>query len=172
MAGSRKKRRGLDGGILRLWAAWWVGGMLLWLLLTTSFDLSEAAVGVAAAGIAATAVAVVSSRRPIGFRPRLRWSYRALRIPVRVALDTWSVTEALWLHATGRRAIRGRWSAVPFAHGGADDPVAAARRALIALEVTIVPNSFLVGVDAERDVLLIHQLVRDPAELARLAEDT
>ena len=109
MAGSRKKHWGLHGSILRLWAAWWVSGMLLWLLVTSSVNPSEAIVGAAAAAIAATAVAVVSSGRPIVFRPRLRWSYRALRIPVRVAVDTWSVTEALWLHATGRRAVRGTW---------------------------------------------------------------
>jgi hypothetical protein len=57
--------------------------------------------------------------------------------------------------------------AVPFPHGPGDDPEAAARRALATVGLSVAPNTVVVGIDAATDELLVHQLVPDPAGLAR-----
>ncbi len=150
-------------------AAWWVLSMLLWLLFTSTVAQSEAGIGMCASLIAATAGEVVRSRGAIQFRPRLRWLRRAWRVPVQIARDTLTVFAALVRHVTGRGRVRGRWVAVPFEPGG-DDPVDSARRGLAELAVSVSPNSVAVGVDEDERVLLVHQLVSDPASVERLVQ--
>jgi hypothetical protein len=57
--------------------------------------------------------------------------------------------------------------AVPFRYGSSDDPEDAARRALLVAGLSVTPNSVVVGVDADRDEVLVHQLVPDAAGLLR-----
>ena len=147
--------------------AWAIGAWLLWLLLVSTSKRAELVTGAIAAVITALAVDAVRSRERFVFRPRLRWLRRALLIPVRVVTESWLITVALVRHATGRRQVRGALVAIPFDHGPDDDPEASARRALLVLGLSATPNTVVVGVDAERNEVLTHQLVPDPARLER-----
>jgi multisubunit Na+/H+ antiporter MnhE subunit len=150
------------------WIGWWTVSMLLWLAFTTTINKAEATVGFGASIVAATAGEVVRSRVELGFRLRLRWLRHALRLPRAIAADTWTVLAVLTNHVTGHRRVRGVWRAVPFAHGGPDEPEAGARRALVTAGVTMTPNTIVVGIDPDRDELLVHQLASAPADLDRL----
>ena len=142
--------------------------MLLWLLFTSTVNKSEAVVGAGASLIAATAAEVVRVKTSLGFRPRLRWFRHAIRVPWSILTDTWTVLAVLANHATGRRRVRGQLRAVGFRHGRLGDPRDAARRALVTVGVTTSPNTIVVGVDPDRDELLVHQLSPAPEELEEL----
>jgi multisubunit Na+/H+ antiporter MnhE subunit len=142
--------------------------MMLWLLLTSTINPSEAIVGAGAAAITATVVAIVRSEAPLSFAPRARWLLRAWRVPAQIAADMWTLTRALVLHVTRRRAVRGGYWAIPFRHGAEDDPRQRARRALATVGVTMTPNTYVIGVEGEEDFLFVHQLVSDPESVRTL----
>ncbi len=167
MAARRKRRAAARQGA-RHWLAWWAGSMLLWLLLTSTVNPSEAIVGAGASAIAATVAEVLRRTSPIGFRPDPRWFLMARRIPAAIVTDTWTVARALVLHVLGIRRVRGTLRAVPFEHGPEGDPRADARRALATIAVTSTPNTFVIGIDPERNEMLVHQLQPQPDDLTRL----
>ena len=147
--------------------AWWVGSMLLWLLLTSTIDKAEAIVGVGASMLAATAAEVVRATRRFDFRPRARWLLGAWKIPPRIAVESAQAWLALGRHLSGHKRVRGSLRAIPFRHGGAG-PRDGARRAVATVAVSVSPNTFVVGFDPEEDIVLVHQLQPDPDALERL----
>jgi multisubunit Na+/H+ antiporter MnhE subunit len=136
--------------------------MALWLLLTSTLAGSEAIVGVGASAIAATFAEMSREHVAPRFRPRARWLARGWRVPVAMVTDTWLVLLALWGELTGTKRVRGSLRTVPFHHGGERDPRASARRALAEIGVSMTPNTVVIGVDPDRDVLVVHQLVQRP----------
>jgi len=141
--------------------------MALWLLLTSRVNGAELLVGVGASILAATAVEAVRDRGPFVFRPRPRWLRHGLGLPARIVGDTLTVFAALARHATGRRRVRGALVAAPFPHRRAGDPEDAARRALATAGLSVAPNTYVIGIDTDRDEVLVHQLVPDVAGLQR-----
>ena len=93
------------------------------------------------------------------------WLVPAVRLPAEVARDTVIVFAALW-----RRLARGEEPASGFrelpARYGGDSAAAVTRRALLVGGRSLAPNSFVVGIDPGRDVMLIHQLVVNQGEAA------
>ncbi len=141
--------------------------MLLWVLVTSTFRGAELMVGVVVSVLTALAVDAVRERERFAFRPRLRWLRRAFVLPLRVVADTWQLTVVLIRHTTGSRRVRGAFVAAPFRHGEQGDPEDSARRALVVAGLSAAPNSVAIGVDDQRDEVLVHQLVPDPAGLVR-----
>jgi len=142
------------------WAGWWAAFFLLWLLLTT-LTLEEVFVGGIAAAIAASAAEAVRANDRLRFRPRARWLLRSAPLPWRVIRETWLVSIVLW-----RRLVRGAepasaFRALPFAAGG-DDARASARRALVEAALSAAPNTVVIGIDRDEDLILLHQLVPPP----------
>jgi hypothetical protein len=68
--------------------------------------------------------------------------------------------DLLWLARALVLRPRGRIVEVPFEATG-DDPHSAARRALAVAGGSLAPNSIVVEIDAERGVLVRHDLVED-----------
>jgi multisubunit Na+/H+ antiporter MnhE subunit len=153
---------------MRFWLGWWALSMTLWLLLTSTVAGSEAVVGAGASAIAATFAELTREQVSPRFRPRPRWVADARRLPWQIVSDTVLVFVALWGEITGTRRVRGSLREVPFHHGGDRDPRASARRALAEIGVTTTPNTIALGVDPERDALLVHELVRRPGAVERL----
>ena len=141
-----------------LWLAWWCTCFLIWLALTTTFDPAETAAGVIASAVGATGAELVRSTGLIGFRPRAAWFLKAPRVAQRAAGDTAVVIRALVAHVFGRREMRGAFRTIPM-DPGADDPASAARRALLTAGVSVSPNTYVVGIDRDRSVIVVHQLV-------------
>ena len=139
-------------GARRAWLAWWVLLTVLWLALADSGRLEEVMAGVAAGAFGATMAVIVRAQRDVVLRPRLRWVLEALRPLRHWPRDLWALARALPCRPAGRLVEE------PFEATG-DDPRSAARRALAVAGGSLAPNSIVVEIDADRGVLIRHELV-------------
>jgi multisubunit Na+/H+ antiporter MnhE subunit len=147
-------------------AAWWVGFFVAWVLLTGTLDTVELIAGFIAATVAAAVAEVVRIQDFQLFRPRARWLMRARRLPRNILADCGVVFGALYRHVVKREHISGAFRAFEFEPGG-DDGRSAARRALVNVAISLSPNTYVVEIDRTRRLILVHQLVPSPKELAR-----
>lgn len=145
------------------WLTWWVLLMSFWVILDNSIDTDELLAGAGAAAIAAFLAELVTYQAATRLRMRVEWAAPALRIPGEVARDTGIVFAALY-----RRLARGveppsGFRELPVRYG---DNTAAGktRRALLVGGTSVAPNSFVLGIDQDRDVMIIHQLVVSQGE--------
>jgi hypothetical protein len=153
------------------WAVGWLFAAALYLLLIDIADLPELIVGAGAAVLAATGLELAREQGLVGQTLRYRWLARMYRPLLRVPGDIVTVS-AVALRALVRRdASVGKFRAIPF-QAGDEGPKELGRRALAEAAGSIAPNTFVVGVDEERQMLLAHQLrpsgdrrVMDPLEL-------
>ena len=144
------------------WIVSWVLLTGLYLLLVVdSIDLSELVMGAVAAAVGAAAGTAVRSQRLVVFRPRLYWALGLWRLPLQAVLDTGILVAALWRSLVLRRPVDGSFRAVPFRAGG-EDPEAAARRAIAKGVGSFAPNTYILDVDREQELILVHQLVPKP----------
>jgi multisubunit Na+/H+ antiporter MnhE subunit len=145
------------------WLVWWVLLMSFWVVLDDSIELDELLAGAGAAALGATLAELVSHQSGLRFRIRIEWVAPALRLPAEVARDTWIVFAALW-----RRLARGvdpgsGFRAVPV-HAAGDSDEDRTRRVLLVWQRSVAPNSFALGLDPDRNVMIVHQLVQPDAE--------
>jgi multisubunit Na+/H+ antiporter MnhE subunit len=138
------------------------GAAGLWLLLAGSVHPQELVaallVGVAVAVVGVLVRSVVDHRpvRLAAYLPTLGRQYLgALR-------DSWTLTLALLRRPVGR-VPSGRVRSVPFEFG---EPTADAvgRRVLATLGTSLQPNTYVLGFDRDRGVILVHELVPDDGE--------
>jgi multisubunit Na+/H+ antiporter MnhE subunit len=141
----------------------------LWLVLVDSTDEPDLITGAVVAVIAAALAGVLRSLGSVHARPRaamLRFAYRPL---LALVSESVLVTAALARALLLRRPLHGRFRTVRFRPAG-EGPEAAARRMLAEWGGSLAPNRYVIGIDAERQVLLVHELVAsssplDPLEL-------
>jgi multisubunit Na+/H+ antiporter MnhE subunit len=150
-----------------LWLA--IGFVLagaLYLLLIDTVDLPELYAGAAAAALAAIAFEASREQGLSEAAIRLRWLAGLARIVlVKVPADILRVSLAALLELAALplgspRARRGVLRAVPFRHGPVDGSRDAGRRALAEAGGSLAPNTIVIGIDPDRDLLLVHQLTR------------
>jgi hypothetical protein len=144
---------------LSVWLAGWVlvGGVYLLLIDTT--DLPELLVGAGITLLAATAFGLAREQYLAAETVRLAWLARVYRplaqTPTDIVTVVWTALEQL----RHPRDIRGVFRAVPFVCGD-DAPREIGRRALAESLGSFAPNTIIIGVDPERELLLGHQLHR------------
>ena len=141
----------------------------LWLLLVDATDEPNLLAGGVVALAAALLAALVQSHRTVHARPSLAMLRHAYRPLLLLVTDTGRVTLALFQRLVLRRDICGRFRAVRYRAGG-DDPADVGRRLVSEWGASVAPNRYAVGIDRERDLLIIHELVPtsgplDPLEL-------
>jgi multisubunit Na+/H+ antiporter MnhE subunit len=139
----------------------------LWLWLDDTLVVPELVTGAVCAAIAATVAQFVLAGA--GPRIRLRWSWLrfAWRPLVTVVPDIGVLIRVLVLSLTGRRR-RSRFVAFEFDAGTARSGYDTGRRALAKAAGSFSPNSYVVGIDADRDLILVHQL--EPVDTVRHAD--
>jgi hypothetical protein len=133
------------------------GGFYLLLIDTTSLPELYVLAGVAlACGIAVTLA------REQGFveaRIAALWLARGWRlvwkVPGDIAIVCWEAVAQL----VRPRRVRGEFRAAPF-KATAETPPATGRRAIAETLGSVAPNTIVVGVDADRGLILVHQLRR------------
>jgi multicomponent Na+:H+ antiporter subunit E len=159
-------------GAGRAWVVWWGLLAALWLALVDTVVVPELLAGAAAAAIAATGAVLVRGQRRLLLRPRAAWLRAVPGALLRAVTDLRPLLAALWRRGIRRRDERGALVEVPYA-AVADDPTAAAHRALTQALGTLAPNTIVVDVDRRRRKLLVHQLVPtdDPAAAAKPLPD-
>jgi multisubunit Na+/H+ antiporter MnhE subunit len=132
--------------------------MAFWVMLDDSLAPDELLAGAGAAAIAAWLAEVVTYQAASRFRMRLRWLVPALRLPGEVARDMVIVYRALW-----RRLVHGEQPSSAFAElpvrFGDGSPEGVTRRTLLVGGASLAPNTFVLGLDPERDVMVVHRLV-------------
>jgi multisubunit Na+/H+ antiporter MnhE subunit len=140
------------------WLLWWVGLTAFWIVLDYSLNIAELLVGAAAAAVTALFVELVEYQADTYFRIRWRWLVLAVRLPVRVVRDTVIVFAALW-----RCLAHGQYPTDGFVEipvrGGGESATDVTRRALLVGAHSLAPNTFVLGLDREQEVMVVHHLV-------------
>jgi multisubunit Na+/H+ antiporter MnhE subunit len=141
------------------WLAWWVLLLSFWIAVDDSLAVDEVLAGAGAAAIAALVAEVALYQAAVRLRIRSRWLVPALRLPGQVVADTVTVYAALW-----RRMVRGQQPDSGFvtepARYGDETAEDITRRVLLTGARSLAPNEFVLGIDAETDTMVLHQLVR------------
>ena len=135
----------------------------LWMIFVSMPKLDELLVGIGAALIAAFADGVVKAKRFATFYPHLKSMALVFWEPWYALDGTAAIFAALAKHLMGKKS-EAQLRAVPFNSGG-DDPESAARRALAIMYTTIPPNFVVVGIDRDKDLMLVHQVSPTPTPL-------
>jgi multisubunit Na+/H+ antiporter MnhE subunit len=151
------------------WLVWWVLLMSFWVILDNSIEPDELLAGAGAAALGAFLAEFASYQAATRFRMRIEWVVPALSLPGQVASDMIIVFAALW-----RRLVRGQeppsgFRQVPVRYGS-DTAEGETRRVLLIGGKSVAPNSFVLGLDADHDVMIIHQLVINQGEPVSEAE--
>jgi hypothetical protein len=81
-----------------------------------------------------------------------------LALPGRVAQETFLVFAALAKTLARREPPNGGFREINVRYGD-DSPAGVTRRTLLTGSKSLAPNAFVVDFDAERDVMLVHELV-------------
>ena len=153
------KRSARPPGAVITWLTWWVLLTSLWAAVDDSVAPDELLAGAGAAATAAVAATVVNRQARIRYRIRAAWLLRALALPGQVASDTLAVFAVLGRTvATRAPAPHGAFREIPVRYGD-DTPLGVTRRVLLTGARSLAPNAFVVDLDSERDVMLVHELV-------------
>jgi hypothetical protein len=147
------------------------GGFYLLLIDTT--DLPELYV---LAAVALAAAVAFEGSRELGFAEAAmtaRWLLRAWRVLARVPVDVVRVSGEALVQLVARKPVRGSLRAIPF-HGG-DRPRDLGRIALTETLGSFAPNTIVLGVDPDSELMLVHQLrtagASDELDVLRLGRE-
>jgi multisubunit Na+/H+ antiporter MnhE subunit len=136
------------------WMLAWVALGALWLLYQGEWNAITIYAAVSAGALSlVVALLLVRKRTLPAARLEWRWFTRAAQVPWKVVREFALIT--LFLVRRPRR--QGEFREVPFPTGGAR-PAERGRRAWVALATGYSPNSYVVDVDEERGVVLVHVL--------------
>ena len=156
MSEKRPRKHGIEVAALLISAAEFLVLLGLWMLFVSLLQLNELVAGIAAALIGAVADAVVKATDFARFRPRLKHLLLILTEPWYVISGTASIFWALAKRIAGQPS-EGELKVIPYDAGG-DDSDSSARRALTVAYTTIPPNFIVIGIDRERNYLMVHQV--------------
>jgi multisubunit Na+/H+ antiporter MnhE subunit len=141
------------------WLTWWALMMSLWVALDDSLRSDELLAGAGAAAMAAVAAEMVGHQARTRYRIRAAWLLSAFRLPGQVAHETLLVFGALARTLAFREPPpRGTFTEIPVRHGD-DAPLDMTRRVLLTGVRSLAPNSFVLGIDADRGIMIVHELV-------------
>jgi multisubunit Na+/H+ antiporter MnhE subunit len=159
---ARRRSRAPRGRGAVTWVTWWVLLMSLWVAVDDSLEPDELVAGALAAALAALAAALVTEQAGLRFRVRAAWLPRALSLPGQVVRDTWIVFAVLAaVIARKTPPPSGTFKELPVRYGD-DSPLGLTRRVLLIGARSLAPNEFVLGIDPDRDVMVVHQLAPRP----------
>ncbi len=138
----------------------------LWMLFVSVTKPREMVAGLVAALIAAVADATIKSTEYAKFKPRVEWLPLIFWEAWYALHGTWAVLWALLRRIAGKKT-GDRFVSVPMNAGG-DDAESWARRALMIAYLTMAPDSIVLGIDLDRQCMLVHQF--PPAGLPLIAQ--
>jgi len=154
----RSRREQLTRRVLA-WSAGWLLAGALYLLLIDITDLPELIVGAGAAAIAATGLELAREQQIVGERIRPGWLRAIYRPILRVPSDVGVLTVVAIRQLVRPERVSGAFRTAPFERGQARE-LASGRAALAESLGSFAPNTIVIGVDFERELILAHQLWR------------
>jgi hypothetical protein len=130
-----------------------------YMVLIDTVDLPEVYAAIGALLLAGAGYEAARRQGLCEARVSPAWVARGWRVLASIPLQiVWVSWEAL-AQLVAPRATRGTLRAVPFEAGG-DDAGDVGRRALAEGLGSLAPNTIVIGIDSDRDLLLVHQLHR------------
>jgi multisubunit Na+/H+ antiporter MnhE subunit len=139
------------------WLSWFGVLLAFWLLLVGTVSSVERIAGLCGAAIGATAAEVLRAQGLLGYRVQGRWLLRGWKPLAHVVTDFGLVTLELGRAIVTRRPPSGSFAVIDFP-GGGERAVDRGRRAWVTALGSVAPNTYVVDVDAEEHVLLVHRL--------------
>jgi multisubunit Na+/H+ antiporter MnhE subunit len=132
--------------------------MGLWVAVDDNIGLAELGGGAGAAVLAALLTEAALHQAGTRIMVRVRWLAAAYRLPGQVLSDTVLVFRAL-----ARQLVRGEpppsgFRELPVRAGGRGSEDVT-RRVLLVGAHSLAPNTVVLGIDQDRDVMVVHQLV-------------
>jgi hypothetical protein len=154
------------------WSAGWIFAGALYLLLIDTTSLPEVIVGCGAASIAAAGFELAREQKTAGgASARVRWLAGLYRPFVKAPYDIAIVSMVALRQLVKPRPVNGTFRAVPF-RCGAENDIETGRRALAESFGSFAPNTIIVGIDGDEQLILGHQLHRtggaDAIDILRL----
>jgi hypothetical protein len=141
------------------WCLGWLAAAALYLLLIDITELPELIVGAGAAVLAATGLELAREQAIVGESVRLRWLIRLYRPLLTVPKDIVVVSLLAMRALVHRPPAQGTFRVLPFTCCD-EDPHRGGRLALAEAAGSLAPNTFVVGIDEQRGLILAHQLRR------------
>jgi multisubunit Na+/H+ antiporter MnhE subunit len=132
--------------------------MAFWVVLDYSVAVDELLAGAGAAALGAFLAEFAADQAGARFAMRARWLVPALRLPGQVARDTAIVFAALWRRLAHGEDPPSGFRELPVRYGS-DTAEGMTRRVLLIGGQSLAPNTFVLGIDPDRSVMVIHQLV-------------
>jgi multisubunit Na+/H+ antiporter MnhE subunit len=157
--------RGAAGSLTVRWFAWWALMMSFWVAIDDSLRSDELIAGAVATALAAAAAAGVARLAQVRYGFTAAWLPATiagvLGLPGRVAQETLTVFAALarTLAHGGEAPPTSGFREVPVRYGD-DSAAGVTRRILLTGAQSLAPNGFVLDFDPERDVMIVHELVR------------
>lgn len=140
------------------WLAW-VGILwAFWFLLVGEWNRIEIVAASCVAPVAAAVVELAVSHAGLRARVPLRWVARAKTVPLTIVVDFGVVTWALLRAVLRRERVHGTFRVKPFPATGTS-PEGVGVRAWTTIAATFSPNAYVIDIDPEHDVVLLHDLV-------------
>jgi multisubunit Na+/H+ antiporter MnhE subunit len=133
---------------------------ILWLILVGTFSFHELLVGIIATFLAGLGLLVVTVQCPPRFRPGISDLLACWRLPWYLLSGTWEVFIVAARDCIGSKRAQSIFRVSPFRAGASQNPHATARRALAAVYTTVAPNFIVLGINANHQNMLFHQIER------------
>ena len=153
-----------DHGSRLSFAAWCIGLWLVWFGLAGRTDVWEIGAGAVVSVLVTLFVEAARGTEPTRFHVR-RIALRLLsRVPQALLRDAARLTVRLGRNLAGR-VEESAFRTVPFAANGGDVH-SSTERTLVVFLVSLLPNSYALGVDRERGTMSVHELI--PGDQERL----
>ena len=137
-----------------------------WVAVDDSIGLAELGAGAGAAALGAFVAEAAGHQAATRLHLRPGWLLTVVKLPGQVVRDTAIVFAALWKRLlTGEQPPSG-FRELP-ARFGNDASESVARRVLLVGANSLAPNTFVLGIDEDRDVMVVHQLVVNQGRAAQ-----
>lgn len=137
----------------------WLFAAALYMLLIDITDLPELIVAIGACLLAAGGFQLAREQEIGGLACKVRWLTRLYKPVAKVPSDVLAVSWAAVDQLLHRKAVRGEFRAVAF-RGGEQEQLETGKRALTESLGSFAPNTIIIGVDGDRELVLGHQLRR------------
>ncbi len=141
---------------------------VVWLLIDDNVAQPELFTGIAVALLALALAVVVRRSSTVHVHLGISVLRRAWRLPLLLIADTARVSATILRTLTGRRGPRGRLRAVRY-RASKDSSPDVGRRVMTAWAASIAPNRYVIGIDTDAEVLLVHELAPARREIDPLA---
>jgi hypothetical protein len=137
---------------------WWCAFWGLWFAFTGEWNRIEWVAAACAATVASAVAALVIGRGLVEARVALDVVLAAAVVPWRVVQEFGILVVFLFRSLAARGRLEGQFRSLEWPSSG-KSPADRGRRAFISIAATISPNSYVVHMDEDDDVVLVHELV-------------